>query len=244
MTAEPPSAPAARRTTLNARIERIFDHTSDTRSLFLSLTSGKHLRFIPGQFISITIPLIDETRSRPYSIASDPEERGPFEICFNRVEGGRGVAWLFERQVGDLIDFSGPFGAFTIDRAPAAELCFIAEGTAIAPIRPMLKRALASAPSPKVELIYAAPNREHILFAAEFDALARTGPNLSYETVIAPSEKIYDRLFDLAQARWVTGDPDRTRHFYICGVGKGVIRLRDLLRGAGYERRSVHYEQW
>ena len=244
MTSEPPSAPAARRTTLNARVERIFDHAADTRSLFLSLTSGKHLRFVPGQFISITIPLIDETRSRPYSIASDPEERGPFEICFNRVEGGRGVAWMFERQVGDLIDFSGPFGAFTIDRAPAAELCFIAEGTAIAPIRPMLKRALASAPSPKVELIYAAPDREHILYAAEFDALARTTPSLSYETVIAPAEKIYDHLFDLAQARWVTGDTDRTRHFYICGVGKGVLRLRDLLRGAGYERRSVHYEQW
>ncbi len=93
-------------------------------------------------------------------------------------------------------------------------------------------------------MIYAAPDREHILYAAEFDALARTAPNLSYETVIAPAEKIYDRLFDLAQARWVAADTDRTRHFYICGVGKGVIRLRDLLRGAGYERRSVHYEQW
>src|SRR5277367_6478704 len=244
MTAEPPSAAGARRTTLNARVERVFDHASDTRSLFLSLTSGKHLRFVPGQFISITIPLIDETRSRPYSIASDPEERGPFEICFNRVEGARVVAWLFERQIGDLIDFSGPFGAFTIDRAPAAQLCFIAEGTAIAPIRPMLKRALASSPAPTVELIYAAPDREHILYATEFDALTRTAPSLSYETVIAPAEKIYDRLFDLSQARWATGDPDRTRHFYICGVGKGVLRLRDLLRGAGYERRSVHYEQW
>jgi glycine betaine catabolism B len=244
MTPEPPATPAAGRTTLIARVERIFDHTADTRSLFLSLTGGKHQRFVPGQFISITIPLIDETRSRPYSIASDPEERGPLEICFNRVEGGRGVAWLFERQVGDLIDFVGPFGTFTIDRAPAAQLCFIAEGTAIAPIRPMLKRALASSPSPKVELIYAAPDCEHILYAAEFDALARTAPSLSYETVIEPAEKIYDRLFDLAQARWVTADTDRTRHFYICGVGKGVIRLRDLLRGAGYERRSVHYEQW
>src|SRR5580658_7845563 len=189
MTAEQPPPASIKRGTLNARVERIFDHASDTRSLFLSLTSGKHLRFVPGQFISITIPLNDETRSRPYSIASDPEDRGPFEICFNRVEGGRGVTWLFERQVGDLIDFSGPFGAFTIDRAPAAELCFIAEGTAIAPIRPMLKRALASSPSPKVELVYAAPDREHILYAAEFDALARTAPSLSYETVIAPAEK-------------------------------------------------------
>src|SRR5271170_3639580 len=176
MTPEPPPAASAKRSTLNARVERIFDHTSDTRSLFLSLTSGKHLRFAPGQFISITIPLGDETRSRPYSIASDPDDRGPFEICFNRVAGGRGVQWLFERRVGDTLDFSGPFGAFTLDHAPAAELGFIAEGTAIAPIRPMLKRALATSPAAKIHLIYAAPDRAHILYAAELDALAQSAP--------------------------------------------------------------------
>jgi ferredoxin-NADP reductase len=242
MTPDAPPA-AIKRGTLNARVERIFDHAPDTRSLFLSLTSGKHLRFVPGQFISITIPLGDETRSRPYSIASDPEDRGPFEICFNRVEGGRGVNWLFERRVGDTLDFSGPFGTFTIDRAPEAELGFIAEGTAIAPIRPMLKRALASS-SPKIHLIYAATDREHILYAAELDEIAKTATNFSYEPVIAPADRIYDRLLELAETRWVIGDADRTRHLYICGVGKGVIRLRDLLRGAGYERRAVHYEQW
>jgi CDP-4-dehydro-6-deoxyglucose reductase, E3 len=244
MTPDPPPAQAGKRAALNARVEKIFDHTPDTRSLFLSLTSGKHLRFVPGQFISITIPLGDETRSRPYSIASDPEDRGSFEICFNRVAGGRGVGWLFERRVGDLLDFSGPFGAFTLDQAPAAELGFIAEGTAIAPIRPMLKRALASSPASKIRLIYAASDRDHVLYVAELDALARSTPNFSCEIVIATADRIYDRLFALAQARWVTDNADRTRHFYICGVGKGVIRLRDLLRGAGYERRSVHYEQW
>ena len=79
--------------------------------------------------------------------------------------------WLFERRVGDTIDFSGPFGTFTIDRAPEAELGFIAEGTAIAPIRPMLKRALASSSTSKIHLIYAAPDREHILYAAELDEI-------------------------------------------------------------------------
>jgi ferredoxin-NADP reductase len=241
-TGSPPAAP--QRATLSARIERIFDHAPDTRSLFLSLTSGRHLRFVPGQFISITIPLGDETRLRPYSIASDPEDRGPFEICFNRVAGGRGVAWLFERRVGDVLDFTGPFGAFTIDQPPDAELGFVAEGTGVAPIRPMLKRALASASRRNVHLTYAAPDRAHLLYAADLDELARTSPKFSYETVIAESEHIYDRLLALAQARWIDADGDRSRHLYICGVGKGVIRLRDLLRGAGYERRAVHYEQW
>ena len=238
---------SAARDVKRGRVERIFDHASDTRSLFLSLTDGIRLRFVPGQFISIAIPLGDETRSRPYTIASSPNDGGPLEICFNRVPGGRGVAWLFERRVGDTFDFIGPFGTFTMERAPTVEVGFIAEGTAIAPIRPMLKRALSSneavAPRPKMHLIYAAPDAEHLLYRNDLDAFAKSA-NFTYETVIAPQGQIYDRLIAVADARWVKGDADRTRQFYICGVGAGVIRLRDLLRGSGYERRAVHYEQW
>src|SRR5215470_5086824 len=87
-----------------ARIARIHDHCADTRSLFLDVVGGGRLKLIPGHFISISIPLGDETRTRPYSIASSPADPGPFEICFNRVPGGRGVAWLFERAVGDVLD--------------------------------------------------------------------------------------------------------------------------------------------
>src|SRR6266481_2708365 len=169
------------RMTLSARVERILDHTSDTRSLFLSPT-GKSFRFVPGQFISISIQLADETRSRPYTIASSPTDAGPFEICFNRVPGGRGVQWLFERRVGATFDFAGPFGTFTLDADPSpnVELGFIAEGTAIAPIRPMLKRALAGlGPRPKMHLIYATQDREHILYRNELDELAHTAPNFS-----------------------------------------------------------------
>ena len=241
------ASPPKTRTTLSARVERIFDHTADTRSLFLSSTTGNRFRFAPGQFISISIPLGDETRSRPYTIASSPTDVGPFEICFNRVPGGRGVAWLFERRVGDTLDFAGPFGTFTldVDPAPNVELGFIAEGTAIAPIRPMLKRALAEpTPRAKMHLIYAAPDREHILYASELDELARTAPSFSYEAVIASPDKTYERLRELLNARWIVADTDRTRQFYICGVGDGVIQLRDLIRGAGYERRAVHYERW
>ena len=230
-----------------ARVERIFDHAADTRSLFLSPTSGKDVRFVPGQFISISIPLGDETRSRPNTIASSPDDTGPFEICFNRVKGGRGVDWLFERRVGDTFDFTGPFGTFALDVVPAPEIeiGLIAEGTAIAPIRPMLKRALAeSGRAPKMHLIYAAQDREHILYRAELDELARTAPNFSYETALASPKKIYERLLELVNARWIRADSDRTRQFYICGVGNGVIQLRDLLRGSGYERRAVHYERW
>ena len=97
-------------------------------------SEGATLKFVPGQFISILIPLGDEVRRRAYSIAS--MERGLLEICFNQVAGGRGVGWLFERAPGDAVEFMGPFGNFTLDAPPQVETIFIAEGTAIAPILP------------------------------------------------------------------------------------------------------------
>ena len=223
-------------------VDHIVDHTSDTRSIFLSLADGHKVRFVPGQFISIAITLPDETRTRPYTIAS-PAGEAPFEICFSRVPGGRGAEWLFDRKVGDTIEFTGPYGAFTMESAPHAETIFIAEGTAIAPVRPMIHRAIA-APHPAMTLLYAASSQQHLLYRAEFEAFAARDTSFQFEPLVVQPSDIYPRLLAEAEHRWVAADSDRSRHFYLCGVGKGVIALRDLLRGAGYERRSVHYEQW
>jgi benzoate/toluate 1,2-dioxygenase reductase component len=244
MAAEVTGGAARGRSRLTARVERLHDHCADTRSLFLAPVDGRHLRFLPGQFISISIPLGDETRTRAYSIASSPEERGSFEICFNMVEGGRGVGWLFERNVGDTLEFTGPFGTFSMERTPEVEVGLIAEGTAIAPIRPIIRRAIETGASRPLHLIYGADRDEHLLYRAELDDFVKRASTFSYEIVIAPAERLHQRLADVASRRWIAVDSDRSRQFWICGVGPGVIKLRDLLRGAGYERRAVHYEQW
>ncbi len=201
------------------------------------------LKYTPGQFISISIPLGDETRTRPYTIASRPEDGNPFEICFNLVPGGRGAAWMFDRAVGDELAFTGPFGTFTMERAAGSEIVFIAEGTAIAAIRPMIHRA-ASAAHPPITLLHGANSDEHLLYRAEFETLAARDAALGYESLVAPEARVFERLHSDAERRWVRADAVRTRQFYVCGIGAGVIALRDLLRGAGYERRAVHYERW
>jgi ferredoxin-NADP reductase len=237
----PPVSPPLR-PVYRARVERIRDHNADTRSLFLSLVDGGQLGFVPGQFISISLALENETRVRPYTVASSPEERDAIEICFNQVRGGMGVQYLFDREVGDELQFTGPFGAFTMDRVPEARCVFIAEGTAIAPIRPMVRRALGAGSHPALSLLYAAPDSEHLLYREEIEQWRAAGVN--FVPLLAPASELYDRMIAETQRRWVDADSDRSRHFYVCGVGKGVLALRDLLRGAGYERRAVHYEQW
>jgi propane monooxygenase reductase subunit len=236
----------ANRPTYRARIERIFDHADDVRSLFLRTLHAPLPSFVPGMFISITMQLRDEVRVRPYTIASSPEERDRFEIVFNRLPGGAGAAWLFDRQRGDELEFTGPFGVFTLDRAPDAEAVFIAESTAIAPIRPMLRRLLVQNPAAHARLLFVADRAVHLLYREELEAQQCANPQfvMSMKVVAQSAEARWAWLIEEVRRRWIEGDAERTRHFYICGVGAEVLELRDLLRAAGYERRAVRYERW
>jgi ferredoxin-NADP reductase len=215
-----------------ARVERIAEHAPDTRSLFLH---GVRLQYRPGQFISCLLPVGGETLIRPYSIVSEPGD-DDLEICLNRVPGGLGSAYLLALAVGSALRFTGPWGTFVLDRAPDAETVFIADGTGIAPILPMIRRAVATASGRPLRLLHAAG--DVFLYRAELDDLARRGPALTVERVRSATLEV-----EVAR-RWIDADGDRTRRFYVCGVGAIVPRLRDMLRGAGYERRAVQYEKW
>jgi ferredoxin-NADP reductase len=215
-----------------AHVDRIVEHAPDTRSLFLR---GVRLQYRPGQFISCLLPVGGETLIRPYSIVSDPGN-DDLEICLNRVAGGLGSAYLLALAVGSAVRFTGPWGTFVLDRAPDAETVFIADGTGIAPILPMIRRAVATASGHRLRLLHAAG--DVFLYRTELDDLARREPALTVERVRSATVEV-----EVAR-RWIDADEDRTRRFYVCGVGSIVPRLRDVLRGAGYERRAVQYEKW
>jgi NAD(P)H-flavin reductase len=236
------------RITYTATIERIVEHDVDTRSLFLRLPAKTAFTFTPGQFISVAIPLPNENRVRPYTIASSPGDDGPLEIVLDLVPGGAGSEYLFARTVGDRLNFTGPFGLFTLERPPDIETIFAAEATAIAPIRPMLHRALAQPSTVPLKLFHAARTRKELLYADEFQATARRYANFSYEPILAQPPAGWSgrsgTVMEHIRALFVDGDARRDRAFYLCGVGNGVIELRDLLRKAGYPRRAVQYERW
>jgi ferredoxin-NADP reductase len=228
---------SAPRATYEATIERIVDRAPDTRSFFLRLSQRQRFTFKPGQFISCLLPVGEQTMIRPYSLASNPEAP-ELEICLNRVPGGLGSAYLFGLRPGAILRFTGPWGTFVLDSAPEAECVFIADGTGVAPIRPMLYRALRSPSVHPIRLHCAAAGRPYLLYADELEAAACTHARFTFAPLLDAllSEEI--------ERRYVTLDRDRSRHFYICGVGEIVPRLRDLLRRAGYERRAVQYEKW
>src|SRR5260370_41392136 len=114
-----------------AGVGRFVGGAGETGSFFLHLPRSQRLTFVPGQFISCLLPVGGETIIRPYSIASSPDD-ATLEICLNLVPGGPGSHYLFGLDVAAPVRFTGPWGTFTLERAPQAECVVIADGTRIA----------------------------------------------------------------------------------------------------------------
>lgn len=216
-------------------VTRIVEHAPDVRSLFLAL--AEPLFFSPGHFVSCRIPAGAETLTRAYSIASDPASTREIEILLSLVPEGPGSTHLFALRSGDTLRFTGPWGTFVLEEQPDAETVFVADGVAIAPIRPMLRRACATGRRP-IHLLYGRAAGAPLVYAAEIAALAAAHPRFAWEPIDTAE------LETAVEARWIARDRDRSRHFFVCGIGDRVRRLRTLLRGAGYERRAVLYERW
>jgi ferredoxin-NADP reductase len=218
-----------------ARLDEVTEHGGDVRSFFVR--PARPFAFTPGQFVSCLLPVGGQRLTRPYSIASHPEAPERLELLLNLVPDGPGSHHLFALRPGAEITLTGPWGTFVVEQAGSAEMVFIADGTGIAPIRPMLRRALATGRQ-ATTLLHAAGAPQPHVYADEHAALAAADARLTFAP-LASAELLAE-----VERRYVLADDDRSRHFFVCGVGDVVVRLRQLLRGAGYERRAVRYEKW
>jgi ferredoxin-NADP reductase len=152
--------------------------------------------FQPGQWVNFRFP---EGVSRAYTIASAPERPTAVQLCV-RVGEGKGGASLKALQPGAAVSVDGPFGDFLLpdDGRPIA---FLAGDVGIAPIRSIVLHLLASKDPRRIVVLYE-PDQRNILYAGDFDPLARSGAitheSGNIETLIARNRAVLEESSILA----------------------------------------------
>jgi ferredoxin-NADP reductase len=125
--------------------------------------------FKPGQWVNFRFP---DGVSRAYTIASAPQSES-VQLCV-RVGQGRGGKALTRLDAGAAVTIDGPYGDFLVPENDGRGIVFMGGDTGIAPIRSMVLAMLASGDERKIRVLYE-PDHRNILYASDFDPLARDG---------------------------------------------------------------------
>ena len=146
---------------------------TDTKWL-LYLEKPTNFLYKPGQFVTFTLthPKLGQI-TRPYSIASLPEERYLLFFISLKPQGVMSNV-LQTLKKGDEILIRGPFGTITPDRIGTNfdTLLLIAAGTGIGPIRPLVKYYYFLQNELKLYVFHQVSYIKELVFKEEFKSWA------------------------------------------------------------------------
>lgn len=129
-----------------ATITQVIRHSADVASYVLE--SYKRLpRFVPGQFLHLSLDEYDPSRhwpeSRVFSAANAAADRKTIRLTISR-QGKYTARILAEAKEGGVVACKGPYGEFVVGRAPTPKVALIAGGTGITPFASFMDSALAT----------------------------------------------------------------------------------------------------
>jgi len=138
--------------------------------LQLTVSFVEPFEFRPGQWVNFRFP---EGVSRVYTIASAPQDPESVQLCV-RLGPGRGGEALRRLELGAEITIDGPYGDFLLPEDDDRGVVFLAGDVGIAPVRSNVLDLVAQHDPRRIIVLYE-PDQRHILYARDFDPLARAG---------------------------------------------------------------------
>jgi ferredoxin-NADP reductase len=234
--------------TFAARLIRSVSLSAQTKHLEFEVAAVPRFGFVAGQWLSFKTNKPDgEEITRAYSLASPPGDDNRFALCLNRVQDGFMSNFLCDMKDGEDISCQGPFGDFIL-RPPMHDTVFIATGTGIAPFRSMLHWLLADPArhqDKQLCLLFGNRTEKDIYYHEEFLELASQHTNFHYLPTLSRGADDWQGLRGYVQAHMIAIIQGRTEmHAYICGLDKMIKANRELLKGLGWDRKSILYEKY
>ena len=229
-------------------VSEIVAETPSTKTL--RLVSKEHYLppFQAGQYIALYLEIDGIRTSRPYSISSQPNQTGYYDITIRRVENGLGSNYLLDEvKRGDMLTCSGPAGNFYFNPLIHKQtMVCIAGGSGITPFMSMIREVIECGLDRTVYLFYGNKTTDDIIFGAELARISERFENINYIPVIEEASADYG-----GACGFITRDVIRAaleeieeKSYFICGpMGLYEFCLPEL-ETLGIPRRKIRQEMY
>lgn len=226
------------------KVIRIENETPNTRRFWIQIPELEKFDFIPGQFITLDLPIHEKPnkRIRSYSIASWPDGTNVVELVIVLLEGGLGTNYLFNHiDVGSDLTLRGPQGVFTLDEEDLQkEIFMICTGTGIAPFRSMANYIkLHGVPHKDIYLIFGTRKKSDLLYYDEMKNLRLD----NFHYLPTPSREEWEGRKGYVHAIYEELCANRQPAlFLLCGWKVMIDEAKQRILAMGYDKKSIHQE--
>ena len=227
------------------KVIRIENETYNTRRYWIEVPELEVFDFIPGQFVTLDLPVHEKInkRWRSYSIASWPDATNIFELVVVLLEGGAGSTYIFnEVSVGSELKFRGAQGVFILPENLDRDVFLICTGTGIAPFRSMVHHIKRhQTPHQNIHIIFGCRTKKDLLYYDELMEIQAELklfyfiPTLSREKWEGCSGYVHQVYEDLCRYK-------QPAYFYLCGWKNMIDEAKQRIQAMGYERKEIHQE--
>ncbi len=227
------------------KVIRVENETKDTKRYWIEVPELTTFDFIPGQFVTLDLPIHEKAnkRWRSYSIASWPDGSNVFELVIVLDKKGAGTNYIFhDVKVGSELSFRGAQGVFTLREPLDKDIFLICTGTGIAPFRSMVNHIKnQNIPHQQVHLIFGCRTKDNILYYDEMKKLEETVSSFKYIPTLSREE--WDGATGYVHPIYEELCKDKgPANFYLCGWRGMIDEAKQRILEMGYDKKDIHIE--
>ena len=233
---------------LELYVSDIVEETRSTKTLRLVSKDNYLPPFLAGQYIALFLEVGGIRTSRPYSISSQPNQVGYYDITIRRVENGLVSNYLLDEvKRGDTLISSGPAGNFYFNPLIHKEtIVCIAGGSGITPFMSMIREIIECGLDRTVYLFYGSKTTDDVIFSDELAHLAERFENIHYIPVIENPAEEYAGTCGFVTRKVLDEVLENIvdKSFFICGPQGLYDFCLPQVEDLGVPRRKIKQEMY
>jgi ferredoxin-NADP reductase len=229
----------------DAQIAAITPATPSILALRLAIPDAG-FRFLPGQWVDLSIEVDGTTQTSGYSITTSPIHQGEIELAIKSSARHPVARWVHEHaRVGDRVRVSQGQGPFVYLPEMSDNVVLIGGGVGVTPLLSIFRHVRDAALSTRAHLLYSVSDSREILFRDELESAARMHDNLHVSfTVTQPDVHWHGLTGRVDPVKLHALDvPDDTL-YYLCGPKGMVEDMSTLLHDLGVPMSRIIFEKW
>ena len=228
---------------LPCRVQEMNRLADDVMQLLIKLPASERLQFLPGQYIDI---LLEDGRSRSFSIANAPHNDDYLELHIRLVEGGQFTPKVFNTmQAKDLLRIEGPHGSFFYHEDARDEILMLAGGTGFAPLKGIIEHIIAEQDIRPIYLYWGTRTEDDLYMRNLAEQWAAEYDNIHFIPVLSEADDSWSgRTGYVHEAVLDDFDDLSVFDIYACGPPAMIKAAESSFQDKGMKKEQFYYDSF